>query len=308
MEKIHWHPTGFLKKNCKFSIVIPTWNNLELLKVCVDSILKNSHFEHQIILHINEGTDGSLEWAKAQNVDFSYSKKNVGVCLAVNATRPLIQTEYFVYLNDDMYVLPDWDLELWKEIEELPDKYFFLSATTIEGRPSPHPGIVAPFDFGDSATNFKEEQLLKGYKSLPAFDWDGATWPPNIVHIDIWDLVGGYSIEYSPGMYSDPDFSMKLIKVGVTYFKGVKSSMAYHFGSKSTTRIKKNDGRRQFTNKWGVTAKAAMKYILRRGQSFSGSVNVADRAQLSAYKKEKTISKFKRILWSFSGTGEANEL
>ena len=41
-------------------------------------------------------------------------------------------------------------------------------------------------------------------------DWMGATIPPNIVHRDIWDLVGGYSIEYSPGMYSDPDFTAKL--------------------------------------------------------------------------------------------------
>lgn len=45
-------------------------------------------------------------------------------------------------------------------------------------------------------------------------DWMGATIPPNIVHRDIWDLVGGYSIEYSPGMYSDPDFTAKLYMCG----------------------------------------------------------------------------------------------
>ena len=55
-------------------------------------------------------------------------------------------------------------------------------------------------------------------------DWMGATIPPNIVHRDIWDLVGGYSIEYSPGMYSDPDFTAKLYMCGVRFMKGLQAS------------------------------------------------------------------------------------
>lgn len=67
-------------------------------------------------------------------------------------------------------------------------------------------------------------------------DWMGATIPPNIVHRDIWDLVGGYSIEYSPGMYSDPDFTAKLYMCGVRFMKGYKP-VASIFETKSTTRI-----------------------------------------------------------------------
>ena len=37
----------------KFSIVIPTFNNLEYLKLCVSSIKKNSIFNHEIIVHNN---------------------------------------------------------------------------------------------------------------------------------------------------------------------------------------------------------------------------------------------------------------
>jgi glycosyltransferase involved in cell wall biosynthesis len=41
---------------CKsvFSILIPTWNNLRFLQVCIDSIRKNSSLEHQILVHVNE--------------------------------------------------------------------------------------------------------------------------------------------------------------------------------------------------------------------------------------------------------------
>ena len=58
--------------------------------------------------------------------------------------------------------------------------------------------------------SFQEQQLLAEYENLPMQDWTGATWPPNVVHKDLWHLIGGYSVEFSPGMYSDPDFSMKL--------------------------------------------------------------------------------------------------
>jgi len=49
-----------------FSIVIPTWNNLAHLKLCVESLRKHSTEKHEIIVHLNDGSDGSLDWAKAQ--------------------------------------------------------------------------------------------------------------------------------------------------------------------------------------------------------------------------------------------------
>ena len=48
----------------KFSIIVPSWNNLNYLKLCLNSIKKNSKYKHDIIVHLNEGTDGSLEYLK----------------------------------------------------------------------------------------------------------------------------------------------------------------------------------------------------------------------------------------------------
>ena len=47
-----------------FSIIIPTFNNLNYLKLCIESIKKNSEYDHELLFHINEGTDGSLEYIK----------------------------------------------------------------------------------------------------------------------------------------------------------------------------------------------------------------------------------------------------
>ncbi len=271
----------------KFSILIPSWNNLDYLKLCVESIRKNSFYKHQIIVHINEGKDGSKEWiAQQKDIDYSISDKNIGVCYALNVGRSLVKTAYILYINDDMYVCPDWDKVLADEIETIGHHYFFLSSTAIEPTFSSNCAILK--DYGTDIKSFKEEALLKEYATLPFHDWCGATWPPNIVHVTVWDLVGGYSTEFSPGMYSDPDFSMKLWKLGVRLFKGLGDSRVYHFGSKSTKRMVKNNGYYQFIMKWGMTSSVLTKRYLRRGDKYNG---LLEAPQLTSFIKLKNIVK-----------------
>ena len=50
-----------------FSIVIPTFNNYEYLKLCINSIKKNSKYDHEIIIHINEGSDGTVDYLQSKN-------------------------------------------------------------------------------------------------------------------------------------------------------------------------------------------------------------------------------------------------
>lgn len=90
-----------------FSILIPTWNNLSYLKLCVESIRRHSCMQHQIIVHVNDGSDGTLDWVKQEGLDYTHSEENVGVCLAMNMMRRLVKTPYIYFINDDMYVLPD---------------------------------------------------------------------------------------------------------------------------------------------------------------------------------------------------------
>lgn len=260
--------------NPKYSIVIPTWNNIAYLKLCIDSIRKNSFYTPEILIHVNEGTDGTLDWLKNQDHSFTYSEKNIGVCWSLNALRPLVNSDYIVFLNDDMYVCPDWDRALLEEIAQRPDDKFFLSSTLLQPRPFFCKSVISPADFGQNITSFNEEALLKHFMDFKHPDWRGSTWPPNIVHRDIWDLVGGYSIEYSPGLYSDPDFSAKLWMAGIRYFKGISKSRVYHFEARSTGRVKRNRGSRQFLAKWHITSSVFIKKILRRGDIFENETDI----------------------------------
>lgn len=265
--QISLHPAKTISENTLFSIVIPSWNNLEFLKMCVASLQKNSRYAHQIIIHLNEANDGSRVWVEENNLDYSYSEQNIGICYAMNMARTLVKTRYLVYFNDDMYACPDWDYWLYEEIKKQNDCFFFISSTMIEPRETGNACVIAPFDCGSNPEDFDEQKLLENFERLDKDDWQGTTWPPSVLPVLLWDLVGGYSTEFSPGMYSDPDFAMKLWQLGVRYFKGVGKSRVYHFMSKSTGKLTfKANGSHMFLNKWGLSSKLFTHHYLRRGE------------------------------------------
>ena len=250
------------------SIVIPTYNNLDYLKLCLKSLGKNSSFKHEIIIHINDGSDGTLNFVKANNYKHTISDDNIGLCSSINKAAKLVSNRYILYSHDDMYFCPNWDKVLLDEVKSLNHDDFYLSGTMIESN-SGH--IVC--DFGVDLDGFKEEELLSKYKNINFYDHQGTHFAPHLVSKKMWDKVGGFSEEFNPGIGSDPDFNMKLWKEGVRIFKGLNDFKVYHFGS-LTTRKKKNfiqnRGDKTFLKKWGITTKFFKKYYLKSKTKFEG--------------------------------------
>lgn len=247
----------------KFSILIPSWNNLAYLQLCVQSIERHSACQHELLIHVNDGSDGTLEWVRQKGLKYTHSEKNIGVCWALNTLRPLVTTDYMVFINDDMYLLPGWDTVFDDAISRIGHNRFFFSSTVIQPKPDKLKHLSVPVaDYGSTPENFRESDLLAHYQELPCEDWMGATSPPNIVHRDIWDLVGGYSVIYSPGEASDQDFSAKLWLAGIRDLRGLADSRCYHFMSKSITRIQMNWGGLQFLRMYGVTLRLFRRNIL----------------------------------------------
>jgi len=247
-----------------FSILLPTWNNLALLKLCVRSIEQHSAYPHQIIIHVNDGSDGTLDWVREHGYAHSYSPQNIGICFAVNEAAMQAKHDYILYLNDDMYCCPGWDTALVEQLKQLDTDLFMISGTMIEPVASGNPCVLVG-DYGRDTDSFAEQKLLADLPNFHKADWYGATWPPTLVHKNWWFKLGGYSSEFSPGMSSDNDFAMKLWHAGCRTFIGVGKSLVYHFQSKSTGKVKKNDGAQQFLQKWGVRQSVFNRYYLRRG-------------------------------------------
>ena len=253
------------------SIIIPTYNNIDYLKLCLKSLKKNSLYTHEIIIHINDGSDGTLDFVKTNNLKHTISEKNIGLCSSINKAAKLVSRQYILYSHDDMYFCPDWDKILLNEVKSLDHDNFYLSGTMIEAN-SGH--IV--YNFGTDINSFKEEELLSKYKHINYYDHQGTHFAPHLVSKKMWNKVGGFSEEFNPGIASDPDFNMKLWKEGVRIFKGLNDFKVYHFGS-LTSRKKKNliqnRGDKTFLKKWGFSTKFFKKYYLKSKTKYEGPLS-----------------------------------
>ena len=251
-----------------FSITIPTYNNIDYLKLCLHSLKKNSQINHEIILHVNDGSDGTLDYVKTNGYKYTFSKKNVGLCTSINMASREATSKFILYAHDDMYFCPNWDLFLINELKKLNNNKFYLSGTMIE----PNSGHI-PFNCGENIEDFNEEKLLKNYEKLKFFDHQGSHFAPHLVEKSMWEKVGGFSEEFNPGDCSDPDFNMKLWKQGVRIFKGINNFKVYHFSSitiRKRSDIIQNKGDKTFLKKWGITHKFFKKHYLRSRSIYNG--------------------------------------
>ena len=259
-----------------FSIIIPTFNNLDYLINCIESIKKNSKYLHEIIPHVNEGSDGTLKYLKKNNIDFSFTKYNSGICTGMNMAAKKATTQFILYAHDDFYFCPNWDVVLKNEVDKIEHKKFYLSGTMVNN------GQIK-LNCGNNLETFNEEKLLNEIDNANYFDFQGSTWAPHLIHKEMWEKVGGFSEEFFPGTGSDPDLNMKLWNEGVRIFKGINDFKVYHFGSIVTRKYKNHPtiktesgskGAKIFLLKWGITINFFKKYILKSDTLYEGELEL----------------------------------
>jgi glycosyltransferase involved in cell wall biosynthesis len=249
-----------------FSIIIPSYNNCKYLELCIKSIINNSKYNHQIIVHVNVGSDGTIDLLEKKKIDYTYTTYNAGICEGMNMAAKKSTYDYILYAHDDFYFCPNWDQIMLNEKKNINHNNFYISGTMIEtsGKNS--------LDCGDNLDNFNERKLLSNYKNLNFDDYQGSTWAPHLIHKKLWDRVGGFSEEFYPGTGSDPDLNMKLWKQNVRIFKRLGKCLVFHFGSTVTRRDNKDKniitesgskGNKIFLLKWGITIKFFRKYYLK---------------------------------------------
>jgi len=102
------------------SIIIVNYNGYHLLKNCLNSILKNSYNNYEIIVADNGSTDNSLQKIK---IDFKNNlikiklldlKKNLGPALARNKAFKESVGKIIAFLDNDTEVNKNWILEALK--------------------------------------------------------------------------------------------------------------------------------------------------------------------------------------------------
>ena len=93
------------------SIIIPTFNKLDLTQQCVASIREYTDIPHELLIVDNGSSDGTAAWAQAEGLAVIANEENLGFPRACNQGMRAADGAYLLLLNNDTVVSPGW-LEL----------------------------------------------------------------------------------------------------------------------------------------------------------------------------------------------------
>jgi GT2 family glycosyltransferase len=105
------------------SILVLNYNGKKYLKECFDSLLKSAYSNVELILVDNKSTDDSVDFIRVNynTIKIIQLQSNVGYSRGYNLAFPQAKGKYFVLLNNDVKVDPDWLNEL-VQVSEKDDK------------------------------------------------------------------------------------------------------------------------------------------------------------------------------------------
>lgn len=103
------------------SIIIPTYNRLDLLQLCISSIRKYTDTPHEIIVVDSASTDGTAHWCRQEKLPFISLPRNEGFSVACNKGLLLSSGDTLVLLHSDTVVSRSWLNNLQEAVYSSPE-------------------------------------------------------------------------------------------------------------------------------------------------------------------------------------------
>lgn len=121
----------------KVSIILVNYNGLAYLDACLDSILKQSYSDYELIFVDNASTDGSLGHIRQKypGLTFVANRENLGYAGGINSGLPLTTGEYISPLNMDTQVDPEWLRHMVDFMDKSPEAGAVCPKVLVMGQP-----------------------------------------------------------------------------------------------------------------------------------------------------------------------------
>jgi GT2 family glycosyltransferase len=259
---------------------ISTFNNLEYLKLAVESVRKNSYFKDApFIVHAENCDDGTDEWLDAYHQDYNldyYIEKNpepVGIGGGMNFCAKKVQTEYIMFLHSDFYVSKNWDKACLDIFEKYPDKKLWVSSHRIEpqmfSNSQTRPGtVIAPKDYlGAYWNDFNKEGFelwAEQFVQMNDFEIPKGEGVSGLIRKKDWDAIGGNDPIFAPASWDDMDLFLRMLQAGYEFILTSKS-LVWHFGARGSHRLEENNGQTSQRQK-EAEAKNQQKWLAKWGK------------------------------------------
>lgn len=242
----------------KVSVIVVTYNNIELTRACLESLDKFSQYEQlEIIVVDNASSDGTptylSDWVvKSLNRKLILNDNNKGFAAANNQGLAVANGEYLVLLNNDTYVTPGWIQTLIRHLKR--DK-------TI--------GLIGPItnNIGNEAKiDIFYESMDEMHKKSAAYTRRhiGLTYPLKTAAFfcvmlprSTYERVGSLDEAFGRGFFEDDDYCRRVEQLGLRVVCA-EDVFIHHHLSASFNKLKQHDRQKLFEEnkkiyetKWG---------------------------------------------------------
>ncbi|TBL81881.1 glycosyltransferase family 2 protein [Paenibacillus thalictri] len=235
------------------SIVIPTYNQCELLRQCIESIKQYTPERHEIIVIDNASTDGTADYLKSMTGQLRYriNKTNAGFSGGVNQGLKMACGTTLMVLNNDTVVTKGWLGNLQKCLQS--DERFGLV------------GPVTNYISGEQLVATSYPNIAEMHRFAETFNQsDPQKWQKTaritgfclLFRRELFERVGFFDEGFEIGNCEDDDFCLRVKLLGAQLVIA-RDTFIHHVGSVSMKALDSNMGavyeknQQFYGRKWG---------------------------------------------------------
>jgi hypothetical protein len=206
-------------------------NELDNLKLLFKSLEQNlSTLTHEVLVFIDSDNENTFEWLMTQKQVFNNLKilKNhlpipYGYQRNINEMFLQATNEIVSYLQSDMVVCKDYDLEVLKHVEP----NMILCSTRIEPPLHPSSGEKHTADFGLDPNTFDLEAFTNYAQTLKKNTETNYFFAPFTLYKQTWNSIGGHDTQFRRSR-EDSDVLTRLV-LNDTQIIQTWEALVYHF-------------------------------------------------------------------------------
>jgi GT2 family glycosyltransferase len=254
-------------------------NELDHVKLLFKSLKENLNSKnHEILVFIDSDNQGTFEWLLTQKSTFpqlKILKNKLSICYGyarnINEMFEYASNDIVSYLQSDMVVCKNYDLEILKHLEP----NMVLSSTRIEPPLHGSSNNTITYDFGLDPSKFNLKTFTEFAETQKQDKVTEYFFAPFTLYKEVWNLIGGHDTIFRRSR-EDSDLLIRLVLNDIQ-IKQTWSAIVYHFtctSSRGPNWFDKNNNQAQERNKLqSIADNIELRKFIKKWGQFTHSLN-----------------------------------